>query len=36
MSTVNKDKKEKKDNLVQVNSFFTKVENWYEANKKKD
>ena len=35
MSTVNKDKKEKMDNLVQVNSFFTKVENWYEANRKR-
>ena len=35
MSIENKDKKEKKDNLVQVTSFFTKVENWYEANRKK-
>ena len=32
MSTV---KKEKKDNLVQVDTFFVKVERWYEANKKR-
>ena len=35
MSTVNKDKKEKKDNLMQVDSWFTKLEQWYETNRKK-
>ena len=35
MSTVNKDKKEKKDNLMQVDTWFAIVEKWYDANRKK-
>lgn len=35
MSTEKKDKKENKENILQVDTFFMKLEKWYETNKKR-